>query len=160
VPTPIGGAARIVSPIEVLNKLCGSLKDLRSHSVMEKLDDAFTDQKTYAFEQLSKGVYESGPEKSAHAHMGLWGLEHIRGILTSLQEILTKRGVNLDDYPGISELYGEIRHPAEQLEAFLEAKKAGKTTPIDEETASIFVYFLRKKLDELREMAREIDEES
>jgi hypothetical protein len=133
---------------------------------MDKLEDAFTDQKTYAFEQLSKGVYESGPEQAAHAHMGLWGLEHIRGILTRFQEILAKRGVELDDYPGVAELYSKISYPAKRLEAFLGAKKAGEMIPvditstIDEETASIFVDFLRNKLDELREMAREVDKES
>jgi hypothetical protein len=34
---------------------------------MEKLEDAFPEQTTYYFEQLLKGVYESGPEKAAHA---------------------------------------------------------------------------------------------
>ena len=126
---------------------------------VEKFIDAFTGQTNYAFEQLSKGVYETGPEQAAHAGMGLWGLGHIRGILTRLQDSLTKGGMELVNYPGIAEIYTEVGYPSERLEAFLEAKKTGKQAPIDEETASIFVFFLRKKLDELREMAREVDSE-
>lgn len=89
--------------------------------------------------------------------MGLWGLEHIRGVLTRVKEALAKREIELDAYSGIGYLYEEVQFPIDRLEAFLEAKKASKTTPIDDKTASIFVAFLRSKLDELREMAREVD---
>ncbi len=124
---------------------------------MEKIVDSFTNQLTYAFEQLSKGVYESGPEMAAHAGMGLWGLNHVRGVLTSVQDALVKRGIELDPHSGIVNLYEEVRYPLEKLEGFLKAKHAGEKASLDEEAASIYVSFLRTKLDELREIARDVD---
>jgi tetratricopeptide (TPR) repeat protein len=143
----------------ILAMLQKELTEHREQFKMEKIENSFTNQFTYWFEQISKGVYESGPDKAAHAGMGLRGLEHVRGVLTSVQDALTKRGLDLNAYSGIGHLYEEVRHPSERLEAFLEAKKAAQKPPIDEETASAFLSFLRAKLKELREMAREVDEE-
>ena len=143
----------------ILAKLKRELEEHKERFKMEKLVDCFRSQRGYAFEKLSQGVYESGPEKAAHAGMGLWGLGHIRSVLASVQEALAKREIKLDTYSGIGYLYDEVNYPIDQLEAFLDAKKAGDQTPIDEKAASIFVFFLQKKLDELHEMAREIDDD-
>lgn len=126
---------------------------------MELLADLFPQTLGYHFEKLNQGIYESGPEKAAHAGMGLGGLRNIRSVLTSVHEALTKRGYELDAHSGIGHLYEEVRYPIEKLQAFLEAKHANGTIPIDEEAALIFVFFLRAKVEELREIAREIDEE-
>jgi hypothetical protein len=54
----------------------------------------------------------------------------------------------------VDALYEEVAHPIDRLEAFLDGIQA----PIEDQTASTFVSFLRIKIGELREMAREIDE--
>jgi hypothetical protein len=143
----------------ILTKLQREVEEHKERFRMVKLVDCFTSQIGYAFEKLSQGVHASGPNKAGHAHMGLWGLEHIRDVLASVQEALAKREIELDAYPGIGYLYGEVRYPIQKLEAFLESKKTCQRVPIDEEAATIFVSFLRTKLNELRDMAREIDED-
>lgn len=127
---------------------------------MEPLADLFPQTMGYHFEKLNQGVYESGPEKAAHAGMGLGGLRNIRGVLASVHEALARRGHELDAHSGIGNLYAELRYPIEKLEAFLEAKHANGTVPIDEAAALIFVFFLRAKVEELREIVRRIDEEA
>lgn len=143
----------------ILAKLHRELQEHREQFKMEKLINCFPDTMGYAFEKLSQGVYESRPEMVAHAHMGLWGLSHIRNTLTCIQDALERRGLEVSSYPGIDAFYDEIQHPIDNLEAFLNAKKAGGEGPIDGKTASIFVSFLRAEMDKLKVMAREIDED-
>lgn len=126
---------------------------------MDTLVDLFPQTMSYDFGKLNQGIYESGPEKAAHAGMGLGGLKNVRGVLTRLHEALAKRGHELDPHSGIGHLYEELRYPIEKLEAFLEAKHANGITSLDEEAALIFVFFLSAKMEELREIAREIDAE-
>src|SRR5436305_4919223 len=126
---------------------------------MDTLVGLFPPTMGYDFEKLNQGIYESGPEKTAHAGMALGALRNVRGVLTRLHEALTKRGHELDPYSGIGYLYEEVRYPIAKLEAFLETKHANGIVPIDEEAASIFAFFIRAKLEELREIAGEIDAE-
>jgi hypothetical protein len=140
----------------ILVKLEKELQEHKERFRMEKLADFFA-QTGYAFEKLSQGVHDSSPSKGGH--VGLWGLDHVRGVMTRFQDALVKRDLEANAYPGIAYLYNQVRYPIDQLVTFLEEKKAGQVTSIDERAAAIFVDFLCRKLEELHHMARKIDED-
>jgi len=141
----------------VLAKLETELEDHRARFRMKKLTDQIDPQTPYAFENLSRGVYDDSPEQRAHAHMGLWGLGRIRKVFEDFKATLAERDIEIDTYPGIEVLYDEIDYPVETLEAFLNAKKTGAELPLDPRLALIVVDYLRAKVRELKTMAGEMD---
>jgi hypothetical protein len=141
----------------ILAKLETEWESHKARFRMKKLKDQIGSLITYAFENLSRGVYDDSEQSTAHAHMGLWGLGHIREAFDRFKAALTERDIEIDAYPGIEVLYGEIDYPMENLRAFLEAKKARAELPLDPRAALIFVSYLRLKVRELETMAGEMD---
>jgi hypothetical protein len=56
-------------------------------------------------------------------------------------------------------LWSEIQYPLKELEQLFKANKETNMKLINAQTARIFVDFLERKIDELKELAQEIDDE-
>lgn len=141
----------------VLAKLQRELREHKEQFKMAPLTALFPETLGYAFEKVSQGIFESGPDSHGHAAFGLSWLESIERVLRTVQEALVEREFPLDAHSPIGYLYEQVDYPITKLRVFLEAKKTQGDTPIDDKTASIHEFFLRKKCEELRELAAEID---
>ena len=78
-------------------------------------------------------------------------------MLDTFKNGLAKRGIELETYDSIKFVYQELEYPLNELEKFFQNAKEGKTLNIDEKTAYIFVFFVEKQINELEEIAKEID---
>jgi hypothetical protein len=79
--------------------------------------------------------------------------------LKDLQVVLAKRGIELDTYEVIEGLYEELSYPISELEAYFQHLEQGQKPNINEKTADIFAFFVTKKFDELKDGAKEVDED-
>jgi hypothetical protein len=122
---------------------------------IEKLTSAFAPLH-YAFEKLYK-VLLTG--EIHHPIYGESNLQQIKGTLDTFKNALARRGIELETYDSIKFVYKELEYPLNELEKFFQNAKEGKTLNIDEKTAYIFVFFVEKQIDELEEIAKEMDEE-
>lgn len=120
---------------------------------MEKLTAVFAPL-NYAFEKLYK-VLLTG--EICHPSYGGSNLQQIKKTLDTFKNALAERSIELGTY-SIKSVYTELEYPLNELEKFFQNAKEGKTLNIDEKTAYIFVFFVKKRIDELEEIAKEMDE--
>jgi len=59
----------------------------------------------------------------------------------------------------IEDLYEELAYPISELEAYFQYLEKGQKPNINEKMAYIFAFFVTKKFDELKDVAKEIDED-
>lgn len=114
----------------------------------ERLEELFPSSLGYSFEKLSEATRDD-----PHGILGLPNLDAIKGVMKAFAEALEKRGAS---YPGVRDWYGEIAHPLHELEQFFDRTASSGLHP---ETAAIVVEHLRQKIEELKHMATEIDED-
>jgi hypothetical protein len=117
----------------------------------EKLVDLFPGTLGYAFEKLGQRIRSDDP-----VNFGLAGFEVIQRTLADLRDALERRGSSIKTYPGIEDAYEELEYPIRQMDLYLEGEPSDIVTPA---LAEIVVFFIQKKVDELKRMAREIDED-
>lgn len=122
---------------------------------MEKLS-LFFQKIAYPLEKLNQGTHERG-NKSDLA-MGLFGLASIEDLLKNFKKAAELRVGSLKVF-GLEELYRELEYPLDELRQFFSSSKDGQEPSIDIRTAQIFAYFIRNKIYELRDAAKEIDED-
>ncbi len=101
------------------------------------------------FESIQRG--ESYPLGAINLHM-------VQQALKDFQSALTKRGIELDTYDAVKDVYDLLAFPMTELETYFQYIEKGEQPNINEKTAYIFAFFITKKIDELKELAREIDE--
>lgn len=109
------------------------------------------DQVSYAFEKLSEELRPN----SLNVLSG-WAADHLRKALDDFDARLKERGLSVDAYDSIEYLYGEVEHPLTELTKFVKREPSEVQS---KQTASVFITALRNLFDELRTIAREIDEE-
>src|SRR6266568_2935287 len=85
-------------------------------------------------------------------------LHMVQQALKDFQSALTKRGIELDTYDAVKDVYDLLAFPMTELETYFQYIEKGEQPNINEKTAYIFAFFITKKIDELKELAREIDE--
>lgn len=115
----------------------------------EKLVSAFPPHLGYVFEKVFEGTRRADAFEQGKAM-----LPEIRKALETFRSMLENRGVGLGANPGIEPAYEELEYPLRELDQFFDSQPN-----LTSQAAEIFVFFLRAKLQELAEMAREIDEE-
>jgi hypothetical protein len=109
------------------------------------------DQVGYAFEKIYEEVrHDSVPVLSK------WAVEHLQKSLDDFETLLKERGLSVDTYDSVEYLYDEIRHPLLELRKFLHEEPS---EVLSAKSAIVFAKALQVSFDELREIAREIDEE-
>ncbi len=86
----------------------------------------------------------------------------VRDLLERLEGRLSRavlRGLRGSNAHSATRLYEELAYPMSELETYLQHLEKGQKPNINEKTAYIFAFFVTKKIDELKDVAKEIDEE-
>jgi len=143
---------------EILKKLISILKaEEKEHKEkfkMEKLEAVFPDAFSYYIQKIFESTRESG-----HAELGLMHVKLVKEVMDKLKESLQKRGIEIDTYDSIKYLYELLEYPIRELELYFDRLMAKKEPRINDKTAYIFAYFIREHLFQLKEIARELDNE-
>ena len=142
---------------EILKKVINVLKaEERAHKEgfkMEKLEAVFIGL-PYDIEKIFENI-----GKSDRAQLGLMQVKSVKKVMDKLKESLQKRGVEIDAYDSIKYFYTLLEYPITELKLYFDRLIAKKEPRINDETAHIFAYFIRGQLSELKEIAKEIDDE-
>ena len=120
----------------------------------EKLVVVFSQTLAYHIEKIFESI-RSGDNPA----FGALNLGILTQALKDFQVALAKRGIELDTYEVIEDLYEELAYPMSELEEYFQHLEKGQKPNINEKTAYIFAFFITKKFDELKGVAEEIDEE-
>jgi len=120
----------------------------------EKLVAVFSPTLAYHIEKVFESIRSGGNPAFGAINLGI-----LTQALKDLQAVLAKRGIELDTYEVIEDLYEELVYPMSELEAYFQHLEKGQKPNINEKTAYIFAFFITKKFDELKDLAEEIDEE-
>jgi len=86
-------------------------------------------------------------------------LKSIKQRLASFQESLARRGIGRQTQDYIDYVYELLEYSLDELERFFQSVISGGQPNINEKAAHIFTFFAEKQVAELRNMAREIDED-
>jgi len=137
---------------EVVEDLRARDKTHREQFREVKLMQAF-DHASYALEK----IFEELPGNSPAAVQGQWGVDHLRRVLDDFENELQARGLSIESYDSVKYLYRyEIEFPLTELRKFLYKEPCEIAS---KKAATVFADALRSYFDQLREIAREIDEE-
>lgn len=144
--------------LEILKKVINALKieekAYKEKFKMEKLEAVFPDIYSYYIDKIFENI-----EKSGHPELGLMHVKLLKGVMDKLKESLQKRGIEIDTYDSIKYLYELLEYPTTELELYFGRLIAKKEPRINNKTACIFAYFIREHLSQLKEIAKEIDNE-
>lgn len=152
VPSLIENQQQIL--IHALSRVVEKLKtEEAEHKAMfksERLQDAFPSVLHYYFEKLFDAVHGNKPAAFGAMHIKL-----INEIIESFKTKLEKRGT-LKAYDAVTYLLDLLEYPIMQLTSYF--AEVGSSA-LDPKSAYIFVYFVNKHMEELKELAEEIDAE-
>jgi energy-converting hydrogenase A subunit M len=116
----------------------------------EKLSDIFPKTLGYFFEKIYEAISGSKPKELGSGHIKL-----INDTVEDFKESLKKRGI-LEADGSIKYLLDLIKYPIDELSNFFENPDESK---LNSEDAYIFTHFIKAHIDELIEIANELDEE-
>lgn len=143
---------------ETLKKVINILKtEEKAHKEkfkIEKLEAVFPDTFSYYIEKIFGNI-----GKSEHAEFGLRHVKLVKEVMDKLQESLQKRGIEIDTYDSIKDLYELLEYPITELKLYFDGLIDKKEPTINDKTAYIFAYFIREQLPQLKKIAKEIDDE-
>jgi len=140
--------------ISIVNKLEQEEAAHKEKFRAEKLASIFPNSLDYHFQKLLEST-----EREELKALGLINLQQIKKSLQDFRETLAKRGIELEACDSIKYVYQQIEYPLSELERFFQMSKKEKDANINEKAAYIYAFFLEKQVDDLRQMAREIDED-
>ncbi len=123
---------------------------------MEKLVSIFPSNLDYLFSNLISGTINSQYEQILY---GKECLQQIKQTLAAFQKALARRGIELETYDSINYVHGLLEYPLDELEKFFRSFFDGGQPNINEKTAFIFAFFVEKQVNELKDMARVIDDD-
>jgi len=139
---------------EVINVLETEEKAHKEKFKMKKLEAVFPNTFSYYIEKIFEKI-----EKSKHAEFGLMYVKLVKEVMDKLKESLQERGIEIDTYDSIKYLYELLEYPIIELKLYFERLIAKEEPRINDKTAYIFAYFIREQLSQLKEIAKEIDDE-
>lgn len=117
----------------------------------ERLASVFPSTLDYHFAKVLEGI-EKGELQFARIN-----LQPIEGVLQSFRDALRKRGIELETYDPIKYLYDELEYPLTRLVGYLGEGETDRG--LGKKDAHIFVFFVEKRVDELRQIAQRIDQD-
>jgi len=120
----------------------------------EKLVAVFSPTLAYHIEKIFESIRSGDNPAFGAINLGI-----LTQALQDFEAALAKRGIELDTYEVIEDLYEELAYPISELEAYFQHLEKGHRPNINEKTAYIFAFFITKKFDELKDLAEEIDAE-
>lgn len=105
----------------------------------------------YAFEKIFEEV-----RRDATPILGVWGTDHLQKSLDEFEKLLVERGLGIDTYDSIKDLYDEIKYPLGELTKVLHNESSEIRSA---NGAVVFAEALQGYFERLRHIAKEIDEE-
>ncbi len=143
---------------KILKKIIKVLKaEEKAHKEkfkMEKLEAIFPNTLSYYIEKIFENI-----GKLDRAKLGLVHVKLVKQVMDKMRKSLQKRGIVIDTYDSIKCLYESLEYPITELELYFDGSKAKEEPRINDKTAYIFTCFIKEELYELKEIAKEIDDE-
>jgi hypothetical protein len=136
--------------IEAIERLKSEEMEHRKKHRDEKLVDAFPQTLTYYFEKISEAIHGGNFPQFGALHVDL-----VSEAIERFKTMLTTRGF-LNAYDPISYHLELVEYPLAELKKYFDAQHDSKLNAKD---AYIFLSFIRKQVDLLKQIAIEIDEE-
>jgi hypothetical protein len=109
------------------------------------------DQVSYAFEKIFDET-----RHGATPILSRWSVGHLQKSLDDFAEALKQRGFGIDTYDSIKYLYKDIEHPLAELRKFILREPSEIQS---DKTGVVFADALQGHFEQLRDIAREIDDE-
>ncbi len=138
----------------VWDELMSRDKEIKERFKMEKLASIFEQDFNYLLGKVYQGLQEV-----KYTTLGKANLDYLIKILNDFKEALDRRGTGIEAYPGVKEVYKKLEYPRQKLEEVFNCILEDRELKIDIEAALIFTWFIHAQMKELKEMAREIDED-
>lgn len=139
---------------EVIDKMEKEEKDHKEKFKNEKLVAVFPSTLGYYFGKISESIGKKDFSGFGDSHLDL-----ISEILVKFKDALGNRDMELDAYGSIKDLYECIEYPIDKLKKYFQCIESNKETLFNEKDAHIYLFFIRKKVDILKKIAAEIDED-
>ena len=144
--------------VDILERIVCKLEDEEAaHKEkfrMEKLTAVFPSTLDYHLQKVLLCTTTGEDAALGEAH-----LQEIKGALDAFREALARRGIELDTYESIRDVYQSLEYPLGELQRFFDTVKAGGRPHIDPRAADIFAWYVQRQVCELKKMAREIDQD-
>jgi hypothetical protein len=105
----------------------------------------------YAFEKIFEGL-----RPGRYPTLGSWAVRQLQLSLNDFSDLLKQRGLEVGSYDSIKYRYDEISHPLAELTKFMSQESSEVASA---ESAAVFATALQTHFDQLREIARELDDE-
>jgi hypothetical protein len=135
---------------EVLTKLKVEEANHRAKYRDQRLEDVFPSTLGYYFEKIGGAINGSEPMDFGTMHIHL-----VAEVIETFKEHLKERGA-LQAYDSVVDLIGLIEYPVQELTRYFSGAH-GST--LNAKSAHIFAFFVYKHIEELKSMAKEIDED-
>ncbi len=128
-------------------------KEEAEHKAMfkeERLLSVFPSSLHYYFEKIFEAVHGNKP-----AEFGAIHVKAVSEVVDNFKSKLERRGA-LKAYDSVIYLLGLLEYPIKELSSYF----SGASSSVgDSKSAYIFTDFLMRRMDELKQIAKEIDEE-
>jgi len=134
---------------EVLRKLKTKEANHRAKYRDQKLEDIFPSTLGYYFGKIGDAIDGSKPREFGAMHIHL-----VAEVIKAFKERLKERGI-LQAYDSVVYLINLIEYPIQELTMYF---TDATHTSLNAKSAHIFVFFIDKHIEELKSIAKEIDE--
>ena len=124
---------------------------------MEKLLSIFPDTLDYYFEKVREGI--GGSQELSRLQWGGKHLQLVHQMLDDFKEKAQERDIPFDPDTTLHAIYQEIKDPLSELEKFFQLSNSHGEESISVGLANALVHFLESKVQELRDIASELDSE-
>jgi hypothetical protein len=135
---------------QVIERLKAEEVEYKAMFKSDRLQDAFPPVLHYYFEKIFEAIHGDKPAEFGAMHVKL-----ISETIEALKEKLKKRGV-LGAYDSITYLLDLLAYPISELSNYFSSPGS---SGLNSKSGYIFTFFIQKHLDELKEIAKEIDED-
>lgn len=141
---------------DVLRKVLSSVIDkLRSEEMEHR--EKFKDKKLQELFPKILGYYFEKISQTIPVHMdvnwGSYGSSHVQLIIECIKQF--KSALDERGHPKPDHLLKEMTYPLDELMKFFQKPNESK---LNDQDAYIFLFFIRAKMDELEQIAKELDE--
>lgn len=141
---------------EILSKVVHRLeREERMHKEkfrMERLTGIFPNSLGYHIEKVFEGIF-----REDLAELAIVNLEMVTETLQDFRKAVGRR--DMDFYESLQDEYVLIEHATDHLAGYFQALMNNDKPETDRLTIQVFAFFLRKKVEELKECAQSIDKE-
>jgi hypothetical protein len=135
----------------VIDDLKGADAKHKAQFQGNKLEATFPNTLSFSFGKINEHI-----RGDTLVPMGAWGIEQVRKTVDDFRRGLEARGFHFGTCDSIEYIYELIDYPLGQLEEYLHGKESEIRNP---RAATVFSFFIEKKVEELRMIATEIDKD-